>query len=194
MSGEHDGEGDPRYTAVYGGVVVRRDDPLKIGRVKVRVPGLIEPESGWALPGTIGGGSPGRGIYFVPEVGSEVDVWFTQGDPDHPRYICGNWTARGGVSSVNARVVGKSAEEAPKVKVIETERWLIVLDDSDLTPALLLQDKQGLGDKIEFDGLTRQITLIATTGITIQSLGAIDIKGLAVTLNGRPVLPSSEPI
>lgn len=194
MAGEHDTH-DDRYTAVYRGVVTANDDPKKIGRVRFRVPGLIDPQSAWAHPFTVGGGNPGRGIYFVPEVGAEVACWFHQGDVDHPHYIGGVWNAPGGASTLNERITGKSAADAPKVKVIETERWLIVMDDSADTGGYLIQDKLSGGlDAIEFNGLTRALTIKATSSITIQSLGQIQIQGLSVTINGRPVLPSGEPI
>ena len=83
MSGEFDTT-DPRYTALYIGVVTNRKDPEGLGRVKVRIPGLIEPESDFALPlGTLGGGSDRRGLFAVPEVGAEVGILFNQGDVDH---------------------------------------------------------------------------------------------------------------
>jgi len=194
MAGEHD-EHDPRFTAVYRGVVMANDDPKKIGRVRFRVPGLIDPQSAWAHPFTIGGGSAARGIYFVPDVGSEVACFFHQGDVDHPHYIAGVWNAPGGSSSLNSRITSKSPDQAPKVKVIETERWLIVMDDSIDTPGFLITDKLSAGlDAIEFNGLTRALSVKATASITIQSIGQIQIQGLNVTINGRPVLPAGGPI
>jgi len=191
---EHDGAGGPRHTAVYRGVVVRNDDPLKVGRVKLRVPGLIEPESGWALPLNVGGGhSEGRGVYFVPEVGADVAVWCHQGDVDELHYLPGCWRAPGRVSTLNDRVTAKSAEDAPSVHVVESSRWLIVLDDSADTPALLIRDKVS-DDGIEYDGLTRQMTISATSSVRISAVGTVAIDGLNVTIMGRPVQPGTEPI
>jgi hypothetical protein len=71
------------HIGLYIGVVVKRDDDEKLARVKVRIPGLIEPMSAWAFPlGTVGGGSDARGFYAVPEEGAEVGVLFHQGDVD----------------------------------------------------------------------------------------------------------------
>lgn len=192
MSDEHDGAEDPRFVAMYRGVVTRVDDPKGIGRVKVRVPGLLEPESAWALPMGVGNG-PGRGVWFIPNVGSEVAVFLHQGDPDQPHYLAGNWTAPRGVPAVPSPVAGRSVQDKPKVRCIETDRWVIVLDDNATTATLALVDKTS-GDAIEYNGLTRQLTIRATVGITIESVGAIDIRGLAVTIQGRPVATSSEPI
>src|SRR5215831_13124728 len=80
MAGEFDTD-DPRYTALYIGHVVDRADPEGLGRVRVRIPGLVEPASAWAYPlGTLGGGSDRRGFFCVPEQGAEVGVLFCQGD------------------------------------------------------------------------------------------------------------------
>ena len=76
----------------YDGWVTANDDPEGRHRVKIRVPGILEPESGWALPwATIGGGSEGRGGHLTPGVGANVGVMFAGGDRDQPRYICGYW-------------------------------------------------------------------------------------------------------
>ena len=54
MAGEFDTD-DPRYTALYIGEVVDRDDPEGLGRVRLRIPGLVDPASSWAFPlGTVG--------------------------------------------------------------------------------------------------------------------------------------------
>lgn len=193
MADEFDGEGDPRFVALYRGVVTNNADPMKIGRVRVRVPGLLDPDSAWALPLNVGGGGGARGFYFVPEVGAEVAVWFHQGDVDELHYIPGCFRAPRRVSALNDRITGKTAAEAPDVKVIETDRWLIVLDDSTLTPALLLTDKIS-GDGFELNALTRQLSIKATTSISIEAVGSIEINAVNVSINGRPVLPSPEPI
>jgi hypothetical protein len=184
---EHDGLRDLRYTSMHRGVVTDNADPMKIGRVKVRVPGLIEPSSGWALPIRQAHG------YDVPDVGAEVCVWFHQGDVDEVQYASGNAHAPGGASELHERITSKTAALAPKVKLIETDRWLIVYDDSAETPALLLQDKVS-GDGIEYDGLTRAMTIKATSALTIRSVGQVIIEGVSVSIMGRPVLPNGEPI
>ena len=73
---------------MYVGVVTKNDDPEKLGRVKVRIPGLVDPESAWAFPmGAPGGGSKRHGFFSPPVVGAEVCVFFHGGDPDHPWFI-----------------------------------------------------------------------------------------------------------
>lgn len=190
MSSEHDDDGDRRFLAIYEGTVAARNDPERLGRVKVRVPGLLEPESGWALPCAMPGAGPGIGFYMIPPVGAEVVVWFVQGDPDRPRYAAGNWTRRGGAPGP---VRDASAEEAPLIAILETEKFRLLIDERPTSPGFEIKDKQ-LGNGVTYDGLTGSLELKATTLVKIESLGAVSIDGLAVTIKNRPVNPAGGPI
>ena len=65
---------DSRLLGMYVGYVTKRDDEEQLGRVRVCIPGVLEPESAWAWPlGTSGGGSKDRGFFAVPEEGAEVE-------------------------------------------------------------------------------------------------------------------------
>ena len=79
---------DSRLLGMYVGYVTKRDDEEQLGRVRVCIPGVLEPESAWAWPlGTSGGGSKDRGFFAVPEEGAEVAVFFNQGNVDAPYYL-----------------------------------------------------------------------------------------------------------
>lgn len=177
MAGEFDTE-DPRYTALYIGHVVDREDPECLGRVRVRIPGLVEPASAWAFPlGTLGGGSDKRGFYSVPEKGAEVGVLFHQGDIDHPFYLSGHWGRPGGNTEVPEPVRGLSKEDAPKVRAFETERFLLVFDERSGSEGLLLKDKAS-GDLITID---------AGTGIRVKTAKDLNLEiegDVVVTANG----------
>ena len=167
-------DGEVRYPGLYIGEVVDREDPEGIGRVRVRIPGLVEPASNWAFPlGTVGGGSDRRGFYSVPEKGAEVGVLFHQGDVDHPHYLCGHWGKPDGNAEVPEPVRDLSKEDAPKVRAFETERFLLVFDDRSGSEKLLLKDKA-----------TEDLILIeAATGIRIKTA-----KDVTVEVEGNVVL------
>ena len=193
MAGEFDTD-DPRYTALYMGEVVDRDDPECLGRVRVRIPGLIEPASAWAWPlGTLGGGSDRRGFFSVPEKGAEVGVLFHQGDVDHPHYLCGHWGKPDGQAEVPEPVREVAKEEAPQVRAFETGRFLLVFDDRDGKEALVVKDKKS-GDQIEFDGKGMGITVKATSALMLKADGMVSIDAAVVQINGRLVMPGTKPI
>ncbi|HET9621800.1 MAG TPA: phage baseplate assembly protein V [Kofleriaceae bacterium] len=193
MAGEFDTH-DPRYTALYLGCVVDRADPACLGRVRVRIPGLVEPASAWAFPlGTVGGGSAARGFFAVPEVGAEVGVLFHQGDVDQPWYLPAHWGMPGGHTEVPSAAGGLSATDTPNVRVFETPRFELVFDDRDGHEALRIRDKRS-GDQVELDGGAMGITLKATSALILQADGLVRIEATTLTLNGRLVLPGTSPI
>jgi len=86
-----------RLTGVYLGVVEKVNDPDKLGRVKVRVPGVYGVASGavgavpidelpWAIPMGMpaGGSSYSGGISMLPDIGDQVAVQFLDGEPEKP--------------------------------------------------------------------------------------------------------------
>jgi hypothetical protein len=150
---------DPPRLAEYEGVVTAVDDPLRIGRVKVLVPGLIEPESDWALPkGVPGGGEAQLGFYAVPPVGADVVVSFSHGDTERPRYTPGHWGAPGGTPQSPTPVKDLSAADAPKVRCFETPKHLLVWDCRAGNEAFRLIDKD-TGDGFLYDGATRTVSV-----------------------------------
>ena len=189
MTGELD-----LHTGLYIGHVVDRADPEQLGRVRVRIPGLIEPASAWAFPlGTVGGGSDRRGFFAVPEAGAEVGVLFHQGDVDHPYYLCGHWGKPGGATEVPSPARELSNDDVPQVRAFETRRFLLVFDDRAGKETLRIQDKAS-GDQIELDGAAMGITVKATSALLLQADGLVRIEGTTIVINGRLVLPGSRPI
>ena len=206
MPGEHDQAGDPRYTAMYVGTVTRNDDPKKLGRVKVTVPGLLEPESDWALPLGTHGGTKSRGSYAPPDKGAEVAVFFNQGDVDRPFYLSAHWGEPGGKPETPGPVGGYKGANDPEdpnaftpadavlVKtVFEGSRYVIWVDERAGKERLVLRDKK-LDDEVEMDGVKGGISIRATSGIYLKSDGALVIDTLSCVINGRTVLPSATPL
>ena len=89
------GGGGREMRGVVVGIVSNINDPDKQGRVKVRLPWLDDQggspiETHWArVAGWYAGNS--RGTMFIPELGDEVIVGFTHGDPNHPYVIGAVW-------------------------------------------------------------------------------------------------------
>lgn len=109
---------DGTHTGFYIGVVEDNDDPLKKGRVRVRIQGLHtdktvkEDKEGiptnelpWAEPciPIIEGGVTGYGFFGVPVLGSHVLVMFVANNPLRPLYFASlpsgannDWNVGGG--------------------------------------------------------------------------------------------------
>lgn len=182
MSHFDDDLSPPRLHGVFVGEVVDRADPLELGRVRFRVPGLFEPASPWARPLSIGGGAKDRGLFAVPPVGAEVAVWFNQGDPEDPLYLAAQWGRPGGESEVPA----EAQRSPPDAVVLATEDFRIEVDNSEGTRKLRLSCV-ATGDNVIIDAERREIMVAATARVTIQAAGAIDLDARVITIGGRPV-------
>ncbi len=178
------------------GIVTNNDDPLGQGRVKVKFPWLSEKdESDWARIAVPGGG-PTRGMEWIPEVNDEVLVGFELGDMHHPYIIGGLWNGVDAPPKSSKQVVkgGKTLQRIHRSRL----GHLIILDDSDDAPGILVQDMNG--NQIKIDSKTNTLTiqmkgdvnvnadgkmsLNATQGVSIQGgAGGVDIQGSTIKLN-----------
>lgn len=156
----YDHDGEPRYYGFYYAFVVENVDPEGLGRVRVTIPGLVEPASAWAIPIGFGGGSAQNGGWDVPKVGAGVGVMFHAGDIDEPVYFHG-WYGRGQTPTPAKEA---SVEDAVnKIKCFESDRHLVVLDGA--KEQVLIRDKKTgflirmAGDKLELGGEGLQPTL-----------------------------------
>lgn len=198
MATEHDGQGR-KFTAFYAATVVENADPERLGRVRVRIEGLLE-RSAWAFPlGHARGGSKHVGAFSVPPVGAEAGVFFHAGDTDHPYYLPGYYGAGevpgpvGGYRDGSDPPAPTTAEEATHVTAFEGERYVVVLDERAGKERAFLRDKVS-GDELLLDGVTKGVTLSATTVLTLTAKGMVNITGLQVLINGRLVKPAGPPI
>ena len=181
---------DTRLLGMYVGYVTHRRDPDQLGRVRVCIPGVVEPHSAWAWPlGTAGGGFKDRGLFAVPEEGAEVAVFFNQGDVDAPYYLSAHWGKPDGESEVPE----EAQKDPPDNRVIATPTFRVELDESKDARKLKLTNRK-TGDYLLFDAEENSITLEGTTAITIKAVGAISLEATQVTIAGRVVRPITDPI
>lgn len=94
-----------RYFGAYLGFVADRNDPSKLGRIRVHIPSMFGPENvadhwtDWAYPMSAG--------LFVPVLGAPVIVFFEQGFVTHPLYLHGWFTG----FDANSSAVPNSGKE-----------------------------------------------------------------------------------
>lgn len=183
----------------WWGIVSNNADPSNRGRVRVQIPGLNQTESTWAeacgMPG-VGGGK--HGGWAIPKIGSTVVVGFIQGDVDSPFYISGPPPTGGQPDGVtpdnvvwqtdNFRLSFTENKDAKKVR-LET-----------LVPNVPAAKQDQVRSVIEIDintgasGKAHIINIIAPSGVNVKSQGTIALDAPVVTLKGRTVMPSTEPI
>lgn len=178
---------DLRLLGLHIGYVTDRKDPERLGRIRLCIPGLIEPESAWAFPlGTSGGGSKDSGFFAIPEAGAEVGVFFQMADITAPYYLAGHWGRPNGDSEVPEEARG----ETPDNRVISTRSFRIELDETQGQRKLKLTSKD-TGASLTFDAEANTVALEATTALTLRAVGSIRIDALEVVINGRIVRPTA---
>lgn len=214
MSGDPGMPSANQYNGIYEGVVTQNEDPLKLGRVKARIPGIADdPDSVWALPvGMPGGGVAQRGFFDVPRVDSEVYVFFLGGDTDKARFFTGHWGLPAGESEVPTHAKEAMDEDGPEVadqvKVYETNSWVMAFDERPGKERFLIKRKREAGTTeddpfppdfddedliggnalmIELDATQGTIAFSAPGGIFLRSLGMIDIDAAIIQIAGRKV-------
>ena len=181
---------DTRLLGMYVGHVTDRKDPEQLGRVRVCVPGLLEPHSAWAWPlGTVGGGSKNRGFFAVPEEGAEVALFFNQGDVDQPYFLSAHWGKPNGESEVPE----EAQKDPPDNRVLATETFRLELDETEGSRRLKITNKK-TDDYLEFDAEKNTITIQGTTAIRIKATGAISLDATHITIGGRVIRPVEDAI
>lgn len=185
--------GDARYYGLQMGTVIENADPDGLHRVRVRIPGIAEPSTGWAFPLTAGGGSKGRGGHVVPDVGADVALWFHQGDPNGSAFYLAGWW---GLPEAGTEVPGDLAtagEDAHLVQVLKIGRIVFTVDERPGKRALRVEDTEGAG-LIEVDLEQKGLLIEGLAGVVIKSLGAVVIDALTVNIKGRDVSTTSDHI
>jgi hypothetical protein len=178
---------------LYEGEVVNREDPEGLGRVTVRIEGVMA-ESPWAFPE--GAGAPQWGANRVPPQGALVFVQFLRGDPKRPVYRPGRL-----LRPMDAPQAFPEFED-PDVQVFGAGPFRLILDlrpgQERATVAAIRKVGETEERVVEFtidltDGVNAA-RFFATTALLIESIGIVDAKANQVQVNGRVVTPNGKAI
>ena len=178
------------------GVVTNNDDPDRMGRVRVKFPGLNERQEGWWARVASTSASGKRGLMMMPLVDDEVVVGFEHGDPRRPFVLGSLWNgtakpdklaAEGGGKpdgSFNLRSDKKAALSAGGDMSIATEAKMEQKSTSDFA----LQ----AGGKLAIEGKGAEISITGPAGsVVIKQDGSITIKGTQITVDATAKLSLS---
>lgn len=98
---------------IWVGEVINTGDPLRLGRVKIKVFGKYDELDEEVIPWAIPYNQLSSGTIYIPKVGEICNVFFENGDENIPFYT--------GIAKTNDDLLGEYAEDYPKV-------WSIVYD------------------------------------------------------------------
>jgi hypothetical protein len=193
--------------SLYVGKVINRDDPENLSRVKISIPGIIDPDdvnsSPWALPK--GGGSKKWGKNDAPPIGADIFVQFVNGRVERPVYEPG-WHGKPDTEDGNFQTEAFPEHEDPDVHVWGRGPFRVVVDNRDdqktarlkFVKELPAENGNGIVEEdiawIEFNYETDSIQIYAPNAIGLEAGALIDMKASAIQLIGRKVIPVDRPV
>lgn len=179
----------PSFWGKYRAQVTGNQDPLRLGRVQVVVPGLLEGiRDSWAMPCTPYAGA-GVGFYAIPPVGANVWVEFEGGDPSYPIWSGCFWAEN--------ELPPEAA--SPDVKLFKTQGFTLAFSEQGEQPGLKIEVSDPvvpqpltltmMEDGIRINNQDQTVVLIAPQEITI-SVG----ENTSLTLRDREASLVSDPL
>jgi len=171
---------DPvRVFGVTVGIVTNNKDPDGLGRVKIKLPWLMDAyESTWARIATPMAGSS-RGLYLLPEVDDEVLVAFEHGQLEFAYILGALWNGKDKPPESNSD--GKNNKRTLKSR----SGHVITLDDTDGSEKIQIIDKSGK-NSVVLSTADNTITISADADISITSKnGKLKLSGQGIEITSQ---------
>ncbi|MCL2643475.1 MAG: phage baseplate assembly protein V [Candidatus Bathyarchaeota archaeon] len=168
MNNNNSSNSAQRFFGKYRGTVTDNQDPLKLGRIRAKVPVIFgENDSGWALPCTPYAGKK-VGFFFIPPVDAMVWIEFESGNPQIPIWTGCFW----------GKDDTPDETASPDIKILKTETNTITLDDTSGSESITLETESGLKIIMNQEGIelsnSSQKIKIGSSGISIND-GALEV-------------------
>ena len=175
---------------LMAGEVTNTDDPLKLGRAKVRLPALSSEDESWWARVVAPGAGPERGIQWLPEVGDEVVVGFEQGDPTRPYLLGGLWNDADAAPDPSAADGGRTqrwsfvSRKGTRVILHDdpTEKIEIVVADTG-TSLTMSRDEVALVGAQKLVIEAQQIEIKAQQNLKLAGQAEVAVTGGMIKLN-----------
>lgn len=184
------------YPSLYAGVVTDNKDPKKIGRVKLKVGALGEEfETNWAWPISLMAGNQ-SGTFWPPTTESTAFCMFLNGDPEHPVYMGGVWSApagqpetpeefqrddpdnRGFKTPAGQTMEFDDNDDSKGIRITSISGHTFVFDDREGEEAIFIISKQGAQIQLNKDG---NVQMVSKDG----AFFALDAKNEVVTIGSK---------
>jgi len=183
---------------LFVAIVTNNEDPDKMGRVRIKFPGLDNLEGWWARIATVHAGKD-RGLLMLPKVGDEVLVGFENGDLRKP-YILGSLFNGKDTPGEMVDKDGSFWLKSDKFIEIRSKDNVTLKTDKDMTVEIKGNSNEKVAktltvkvDQNEEIKVGQAFKLEAGTELTLKCGGAqiklsasgqIEIKGTMVTVQG----------
>lgn len=182
------------HYGLFLGIVKRRDDPDRRGRVKVRIQNFLS-ETRWTEPiGMPGAGGPPGGGFSVPENEAQVAVGFFYGDINAPYYF----TGPPAITEAPQATEGLSEKDTPKVRAFETKTFEVFIKDTDTEQKLTLRTKSATknaenNNEIEIDATDGSVQITASNYLIMRAR-QVELDGAVIVVGNRLVRKVGDPI
>lgn len=149
-----------KFFGKYRGIVTDNDDPTHRGRVKVRVPSVLQDLQVWAIPCLPYAGN-NVGVYAIPESGAGIWIEFESGDPNYPVWTGGFWAD----NELPKNEKGNAA--TPVLRMMRSQKGLMISFD-DKSETMTLSDKDG-SNILTFEVQSGKIKLNAKLKVVVEA-------------------------
>lgn len=148
---------DQQFFGKYRGLVADNRDPLRLGRLKLKVPSVLgdhdECGTDWAWPCVPYGGFADQGAFFIPDIGAKVWVEFEEGNLDLPIWVGTFWSRPNDTTDIPAEAQAMEDDgngPSPERRVLKTHVGH-VLEFSDVAGQETVQVRHKDGAMIHLD-------------------------------------------
>jgi len=182
-------------------IVTNNKDPDNLGRIKVQYSWSGDTdESYWARVATLMAGDQ-QGLYFIPEVNTEVLVAFINDDIESPIVIGSLWNqsdtppesnsdGKNNIRKIRSRsgheIVFDDTEGEEKLEINSSGGHKIILNDTAGDQKIMIEDSSGNGILMEPNKITiksnMELSIEANT-ISIEAASVLTLKGSLVRIN-----------
>jgi uncharacterized protein involved in type VI secretion and phage assembly len=182
--------------AVAAGIVKNNLDLMSEGRVQVRIPTRPSFEPWARLPAV--GGASGRGFLWVPGIGDEVLVAFSQDDLSSAFVLGGLWSTTNRPPAtlptdfITKRVIKTGLTEAlgHEIELDDLEQSITITSSTmqkvTIDPTKIEMTNVAGTVSITLDNLTQKVSVIAAAKIELTST-AIEMTAASIDIKGGKV-------
>ncbi len=149
-----------KFFGKYRGLVTDNADSTNRGRVKVKVPAVLNELEVWALPCLPYAGD-NVGLYTIPEAGAGVWVEFEGGDPSFPIWTGGFW------ADDQLPKDEQNNKAAPSLRMLRSEKGLMITfnDDSEV---ITISDSDG-SNIMTIEAQSEKIKIQANLKVVVEA-------------------------